>query len=129
VLVGIVDNDAVVKIDFINSARRQGLSIREAIRAAGHARLRPIVMNTLTAMFAVIPMMFAFGAGGALQAPLAITVFGGLLTSTALTLIVLPVAYELIDEAGVWLKSALHGKAETEPADPALQPEPVHAGD
>jgi HAE1 family hydrophobic/amphiphilic exporter-1 len=130
VLVGIVDNDAVVKIDFINQGRREGLSIRDAIRAAGHARLRPIVMNTLTAMFAVIPMMFAFGAGGALQAPLAITVFGGLLTSTALTLIVLPVAYELIDEAGVWLKSALRGREpETVAAEPALEPEAVHAGD
>ncbi len=128
VLVGIVDNDAVVKIDFINQARREGLSIRDAIRAAGHARLRPIVMNTLTAMFAVVPMMFAIGAGGALQAPLAITVFGGLLTSTALTLIVLPVAYELIDEAGVRLKSWLQSDAEAADAS-VVQPEAVHAGD
>jgi HAE1 family hydrophobic/amphiphilic exporter-1 len=130
VLVGIVDNDAVVKIDFINQARREGMSIREAIHAAGHARLRPIVMNTLTAMFAVIPMMFAIGAGGALQAPLAITVFGGLLTSTALTLIVLPVAYELIDELGVRIKAAVRSdRTEPAPEQPAVQPEAVHAGD
>ncbi|MGQ0813817.1 MAG: efflux RND transporter permease subunit, partial [Gemmatimonadota bacterium] len=100
ILVGIVDNDAVVKIDFINQMRRQGMSVREAIHAAGHARLRPIVMNTLTAMLAVLPMMLGIGPGAALQAPLAIVVFGGLLTATALTLIVIPVAYELIDEVG-----------------------------
>ena len=86
-------------------------------------------MNTLTAMFAVIPMMFAIGAGGALQAPLAITVFGGLLTSTALTLIVLPVAYELIDELGVKVRAMMRsGEAEAAP-ESAVQPEAVHAGD
>ncbi|MGQ0563350.1 MAG: efflux RND transporter permease subunit [Gemmatimonadota bacterium] len=103
ILVGIVDNDAVVKIDFINQMRREGMSVRDAIFAAGRARLRPIVMNTLTAMLAVLPMMLGFGPGAALQAPLAIVVFGGLLTATALTLIVIPVAYELIDELGVRL--------------------------
>jgi hydrophobic/amphiphilic exporter-1 (mainly G- bacteria), HAE1 family len=104
ILVGIVDNDAVVKIDFINQMRREGMSVRAAIHAAGHARLRPIVMNTLTAMLAVLPMMLGIGPGAALQAPLAIVVFGGLLTATALTLIVIPVAYELIDELGVRIR-------------------------
>jgi hydrophobic/amphiphilic exporter-1 (mainly G- bacteria), HAE1 family len=107
VLVGIVDNDAVVKIDFINQMRREGMTVREAIKAAGHSRLRPIVMNTLTVMFSVAPMMFAFGLGGALQAPLAITVFGGLFTATVLTLIVIPVIYELIDELGEKIKLSL----------------------
>jgi HAE1 family hydrophobic/amphiphilic exporter-1 len=105
ILVGIVDNDAVVKIDFINQMRREGMSVRDAIRAAGHARLRPIVMNTLTVMLSIMPMMFGIGAGAALQAPLAIAVFGGLFTATALTLIVIPVVYELIDELSVKLRS------------------------
>ncbi|HUP89830.1 MAG TPA: efflux RND transporter permease subunit, partial [Longimicrobiales bacterium] len=105
ILTGIVDNDAVVKIDFINQARREGMTVREAIHAAGHARLRPIVMNTLTAMFGVLPMMVGFGPGAALQAPLAIVVFGGLLTATALTLVVIPVCYEVIDELGVKVRS------------------------
>ena len=99
ILVGIVDNDAVVKIDFINQMRREGMSVREAIIAAGHDRFRPIVMNTLTVMFSVLPLMFGFGSGAALQAPLAIAVFGGLFTATALTLIVIPVVYELIEDA------------------------------
>jgi HAE1 family hydrophobic/amphiphilic exporter-1 len=105
ILVGIVDNDAVVKIDFINQMRREGLSTRDAIREAGRARLRPIVMNSLTAMLAILPMMFGIGAGAGLQAPLAIAVFGGLLTATALTLVVIPVVYELFDELDIRLRN------------------------
>jgi hydrophobic/amphiphilic exporter-1 (mainly G- bacteria), HAE1 family len=97
VLVGIVDNDAVVKVDFINQMRRKGLNVRDAIRAAGHARLRPILINTITALLGLLPMALGIGPGAALQAPLAIAVFGGLITSTALTLVVLPVIYDLLE--------------------------------
>ena len=100
ILVGIVDNDAVVKVDFINQMRREGMSRREAIFAAGHARLRPIVMNTITAMLGLLPMALGVGPGAELQAPLAIAVFGGLLSATALTLVVIPVAYDLLEELG-----------------------------
>ncbi|HEX2203045.1 MAG TPA: efflux RND transporter permease subunit, partial [Longimicrobium sp.] len=100
ILVGIVDNDAVVKVDFINQMRREGMSRRDAIFAAGHARLRPIVMNTITAMLGLLPMALGVGPGAELQAPLAIAVFGGLLSATALTLVVIPVAYDLLEEAG-----------------------------
>ncbi|MGH7471125.1 MAG: efflux RND transporter permease subunit [Longimicrobiales bacterium] len=129
VLVGIVDNDAVVKIDFINQMRREGMSVRNAILAAGHARLRPIVMNTLTVMFSVAPLMFGLGPGADLQAPLAITVFGGLFTATALTLIVIPVAYELIDELGQRLKTRFRGEV-VQPARvrETEAPQPVTAG-
>jgi hydrophobic/amphiphilic exporter-1 (mainly G- bacteria), HAE1 family len=106
VLIGIVDNDAVVKIDFINQLRREGLPLRAAIIEAGRARLRPIVMNTITTMLAITPMMLSLGSGASLQAPLAIAIFGGLFTSTVLTLIVIPVVYELIDD----LRTALVGQ-------------------
>lgn len=99
ILVGIVDNDAVVKVDFINQMRREGMSRREAIRAAGHARLRPIVMNTITAGLGLLPMALGIGAGAELQAPLAIAVLGGLVSATALTLVVIPVAYDVLEEA------------------------------
>jgi HAE1 family hydrophobic/amphiphilic exporter-1 len=105
VLVGIVDNDAVVKVDFINQMRRQGLSVRDSIREAGHHRLRPIVINTITAIFGVLPMALGIGPGASLQAPLAIAMLGGLTTSTALTLIVIPVVYDLLDQLGRWLSS------------------------
>lgn len=118
ILVGIVDNDAVVKIDFINQMRREGMPVREAIKAAGHARLRPIVMNTLTVMLSVLPMMFGIGPGAALQAPLAIAVFGGLFTATALTLIVIPVVYEIIDEVSVKLRSRATVAADEAPLVP-----------
>jgi HAE1 family hydrophobic/amphiphilic exporter-1 len=129
ILVGIVDNDAVVKIDFINQMRREGMNTRDAIRAAGHARLRPIVMNTITTMLAITPMMLGIGAGSGLQAPLAIAVFGGLFTSTILTLIVIPIVYELVDDLRVWL-AARTGRAATVPGTSVLEeaPEPA-AGD
>ena len=103
ILVGIVDNDAVVKIDLINQFRRQGMTVREAVVAAGHARLRPIVMTSVTTMLAVAPLMIGIGAGAGLQAPLAIAVFFGLFSSTVLTLLVIPVVYELVEEARVWI--------------------------
>jgi len=98
ILTGIVDNNAVVLLDFVNQLRAEGLATRDALLQAAQARLRPILMTTLTTMLAILPMALAVGAGGALQAPLGIAVFGGLFTATALTLIALPVAYELIED-------------------------------
>lgn len=124
ILVGIVDNDAVVKVDFINQARRNGMGRREAIFAAGHARMRPIVMNTVTAMLGLLPMALGLGPGAELQAPLAIAVFGGLLSATALTLVVIPVAYDLLDEAGERIRARLRGTAPT-PSHPPSSPSPA----
>lgn len=114
ILVGIVDNDAVVKVDFINQMRREGMSRREAIRAAGHARLRPIVMNTITAGFGLLPMALGIGAGAELQAPLAIAVLGGLVSATALTLVVIPVAYDVLEEAEERIRAWFGRPAATE---------------
>ena len=98
VLIGIVDNDAVVKIDFINQMRARGHSVRESILGAGRARLRPILINSITAMLGLLPMALGIGPGAQLQAPMAVAVFGGLFTATALTLVVIPVAYSLAEE-------------------------------
>ena len=132
ILVGIVDNDAVVKIDFINQMRREGMSVRDAILAAGHARLRPIVMNTITTMLAILPMMLGIGPGAGLQAPLAIAIFGGLFSATILTLIVIPVVYELIEDLRAWLAARAGLRVAAPGAAPAFEtqssPEPA-AGD
>ena len=98
VLAGIVDNDAVVKVDFINQMRAKGHSVRQSILEAGHARLRPILINSITAMLGLLPMALGIGPGAQLQAPMAVAVFGGLFSATALTLIVIPVAYSVVEE-------------------------------
>lgn len=98
ILVGIVVNDAIVKVDFINQMRKQGLELRQAILEAGRVRLRPIVMTTVTTVLGLTPMALGIGRGADLRAPLAIAVIGGLLSATALTLIVVPVAYDLLEE-------------------------------
>ena len=128
ILVGIVDNDAVVKVDFINQMRRQGMDRHAAIRAAGHARFRPIVMNTVTAVLGLLPMALGIGAGGELQAPLAMAVFGGLLSATALTLVVIPVSYDLLEELQAWIVARLRGQpAPVAAPGPEPRPRPVAA--
>ena len=98
VLIGIVDNDAIIKVDFINQARRAGLGLRNAIYEAGRARLRPIVITSLTTILGVLPMALGLGSGSELYAPLAIALLGGMVTSTVLTLIVIPVLYSVVAE-------------------------------
>ena len=99
ILTGIVDNDAIVKVAFINQARAAGLSVREAIIEGGRVRLRPVVMTTVTTVFGLLPMALGIGSGADLQAPLAITLVGGLTVATLLTLVVIPVIYMLLERA------------------------------
>lgn len=97
ILVGIVVNDAIVKVDFINQSRRAGRSLRDAIIEAGRVRLRPIVMTTVTTVLGLVPMALGIGRGSDLRAPLAIAVIGGLIVATALTLILVPVVYQTVE--------------------------------
>jgi HAE1 family hydrophobic/amphiphilic exporter-1 len=97
VLAGIVVNDAIVKIDYTNQLRKKGLGLREAIMEASRVRLRPILMTTVTTAFGLFPMSLGLGKGAELQQPLAISVIGGLILATFLTLILIPVAYELAE--------------------------------
>ncbi|MBQ4250246.1 MAG: efflux RND transporter permease subunit [Clostridia bacterium] len=93
-LAGIVVNNAIVLVDYINQLRREkGLSIEEAIRAAGPIRLRPILMTALTTILGLLPMALALDQSGAMMQPLALTVIGGLVTSTVSTLIIVPIVY------------------------------------
>lgn len=96
-LAGIVVNNAIVLVDLINQLQDQGTEKLEAIRVAGKARLRPILMTTLTTALGLLPMALGVGEGAEIRAPMAITVIGGLLTSTLLTLVVIPVVYSLLD--------------------------------
>jgi len=96
-LAGIVVNNAIVLIDMINQLRHRGMDKIEAIKEGGKSRLRPILMTTLTTTLALLPLAIGFGDGAELRAPMGITVIGGLLVSTLLTLIVIPVMYNLMD--------------------------------
>lgn len=95
VLVGIVVNDAIIKMDFINQRRAIGMPLRAAILAAGRDRVRPIIMTTLTTILGLLPLAMGFGQGAELRAPLAIAIVGGLTSATLLTLLVVPVLYSL----------------------------------
>jgi hydrophobic/amphiphilic exporter-1 (mainly G- bacteria), HAE1 family len=90
-------NNAIVLIDYANQLRRQGYSKRDALCHAGEVRLRPILMTTLTTVLGLVPMALGWGEGAEIRTPLAITVIGGLTFCTLLTLVFIPVMYELID--------------------------------
>ncbi len=96
-LAGIVVNNAIVLVDLINQLRSQGMEKMAAIMEAGRVRLRPILMTTLTTALGLLPMAIGFGEGAEVRTPMAITVIGGLLVSTLLTLVVIPVVYSLLD--------------------------------
>jgi HAE1 family hydrophobic/amphiphilic exporter-1 len=96
-LAGIVVNNAIVLVDLINQLRAQGVDRFDAIMEAGKARLRPILMTSLTTALGLLPMAMGFGEGSEVRTPMAITVIGGLVVSTLLTLVVIPVVYSLMD--------------------------------
>ena len=106
-LAGIVVNNAIVLVDYINTLRRRGLPRDEAIVTAGSVRLRPILMTTATTVLGLLPMAIGMGEGAEIRTPMAIAVISGLISSTVLTLIVIPSFYALADT----LKSSLLGTA------------------
>lgn len=97
VLIGIGVNDAIVKVEYSNQLRQKGMAVREAVMTASQVRLRPILMTTLTTIFGVLPMGLMAQTGSELQRPLALVIIGGLLFTTGLTLILIPVCYELLE--------------------------------
>jgi HAE1 family hydrophobic/amphiphilic exporter-1 len=96
-LAGIVVNNAIVLVDLINQLRERGMDRINAIQEAARLRLRPIMMTTLTTVLGLLPMAMGLGEGSEMRTPMAVTVIGGLLTSTVLTLVVVPVMYLLLD--------------------------------
>ena len=97
-LVGIVVKNGILLVDYTNTLRHRGMKREEALLTAGPTRLRPILMTASTAALAMLPLAMALGEGSEVQAPMATAVIGGLITSTALTLFVVPVAYSLLDD-------------------------------
>ena len=116
ILAGIVVNNAIVLLDYVNALRARGLGRDEAIVTAGRVRLRPILMTTGTAVLGLAPMALGFGEGAEIRTPMAIAVISGLLSSTVLTLVVIPSIYALVDS---W-KSKLLGHEPVRGADGAV---------
>ncbi|SET37130.1 hydrophobic/amphiphilic exporter-1, HAE1 family [Natronincola peptidivorans] len=112
-LAGIVVNNAIVLVDYINTLRAAGKDRREAILSAGPIRLRPILMTTLTTALGLLPLAIGIGEGAEVQAPMATVVIGGLLLSTLLTLVLIPVVYTLVDDFSIGIKNRIKGRKET----------------
>ena len=97
ILSGIVVNNAIVLVDYINTLRRGGMEKLDAIVQAGSVRLRPILMTTLTTVLGLMPMAVGLGEGAEIRTPMALTVIAGLTSSTFLTLVVIPTVYSVVD--------------------------------
>ena len=95
-LMGLVTKNAILLVDFANQAVLAGRSVAEAVREAGSTRMRPIIMTTAAMVFGMLPLALALDEGGEIQAPMGRAIIGGVLTSTLLTLVVVPVIYSYL---------------------------------
>jgi HAE1 family hydrophobic/amphiphilic exporter-1 len=114
-LMGLVTKNAILLVDYTKVLRSRGLDRREAIITAGRTRLRPIMMTTLAMIFGMLPLALALGAGSEMRAPMARAVIGGLITSTFLTLLVVPVVYSLLDDLVAWVRRRRGTRAAEQP--------------
>nr|WP_301287958.1 efflux RND transporter permease subunit [Paenibacillus sp. MSJ-34] len=115
-LAGIVVNNAIILVDYINILRRRGLDRKEAIMQGAPSRIRPIFMTTLTTVLGLVPLALGIGEGAEMQAPLAIVVIFGLSCSTIFTLLLVPVMYTYLDDFSNWLKRLFRRKNQAETA-------------
>ncbi|GBG54870.1 multidrug ABC transporter [Sporomusaceae bacterium FL31] len=105
-LMGLVTKNAILVVDYTNQLRAEGMPVTDALIEAGTTRLRPILMTTMAMIFGMIPIALGFGAGAELRSSMGVVLIGGLITSTALTLIIVPLVYLLIDKIKVSYQSS-----------------------
>jgi HAE1 family hydrophobic/amphiphilic exporter-1 len=120
-LLGLVTKNGILLVDFTNQQRDKGKSRRDALLAAARTRLRPIIMTTVAMIFGMLPLALALGEGSEQRAPMGRAVIGGLITSTLLTLCVVPVFYTYLDDFSSWLARKWRGDA-VAVAPPELAP-------
>jgi HAE1 family hydrophobic/amphiphilic exporter-1 len=104
-------NQSIVLIDAVNKARERGLAKHDAIVEAGKLRLRPILITKLTTILGLLPMALGIGEGAEVRAPMAITVIGGVLLTTFLTLLVIPVVYSVLDRKKYTVQATVGAEA------------------
>jgi HAE1 family hydrophobic/amphiphilic exporter-1 len=132
-LMGIVAKNAILLIDFAKWSYEDGMPLREAIIEAGRTRLRPIIMTTMALVAGMLPIAIGAGEGGDFRAPLGRAVIGGVITSTLLTLLVIPTVYEILADTRSWLAERIRGRRAAaghrahgeRPVHGGLDPEPV----
>jgi len=129
-LVGLVVKNAIILIDKVNQLREEGVAKRDALVEGARSRLRPIVMTTTCTLFGFLPLALAFGEGAEVRSPMAITVIGGLLVSTMLTLLVIPVVYDLLDRRAdaYYRERGLRSRREKAETEAAIDADPEAAG-
>ncbi|MEO8576710.1 MAG: efflux RND transporter permease subunit, partial [Gemmatimonadales bacterium] len=106
-LMGLVTKNGILLLDFSNQQREKGLNRHDSLLTAGRIRLRPIIMTTVAMIFGMLPLAFALGEGAEQRAPMARAVIGGLITSTMLTLFVVPVMSTILEDAVAWVRTGL----------------------
>jgi HAE1 family hydrophobic/amphiphilic exporter-1 len=111
-LMGLVTKNAILLVDFFNQSRLRGMAVDEALLEAGSIRLRPILMTTLAMVFGMMPLALGIGEGASQRAPMAHAVIGGLISSTLLTLVVVPVVLVYIDRIGEWARKRFSRSAD-----------------
>ncbi len=115
-LMGLVTKNAILLVDFAIRMQEQGMERAEALLTAARVRLRPILMTTLAMIFGMVPLAFALTEGSEQRAPMGQAVIGGVITSSLLTLVVVPVAYCYMDDLARWARRLFAGKSAAEPA-------------
>jgi len=119
-LMGLVTKNAILLVDFANQARKAGMNTADALLQAGLVRMRPIMMTTAAMVFGMLPLALALDEGGELQASMGRAIIGGVITSTLLTLIVVPVLYSYLDGLAAWSKKRFGTPHETAAAGGAM---------
>jgi len=121
-LMGLVTKNAILLVDFVNQARERGASRGEAIVEAGRVRLRPILMTTFAMVFGMIPLALGLGEGAEQRAPMGQAVIGGVITSTLLTLVVVPVLFTYLDDFGRAVRARFGRRKSGDSPLPAVEP-------
>jgi len=103
-LLGLVTKNSILLVEFANQQRARGAGAMEAMRAAGQVRLRPILMTAFSTIAGILPIAIGFGAGAESRRPMGVAVVGGMLTSTFLTLLIIPVVYTIFSDFTDWLR-------------------------
>ncbi|MBC3884254.1 efflux RND transporter permease subunit [Undibacterium griseum] len=126
-LMGLVTKNAILLVDFANQARKEGMSRVDALLEAAHVRLRPILMTTLAMVFGMVPLAFALSEGSEQRAPMGQAVIGGIITSSLLTLVVVPVIYTYLDDLGTWFGNQWRGADTSDSqSEPQSKPQSGH---